>query len=256
MFVRSALFAIVAGMTGLAPAPTRYKVDQRVESTIDLSAFGQGEQVQSQAFVWFFTASYSDSATGTVMHVVLDSLQVDLGMAPVPPGAIDSAKGTSFHAFMDASGKVQSLTASKTGLLTSQFEGFLKGFHPRLKRAAKQGDTWTDTLDVETKSSQATSKTRTVMNYSMGGLEAWDGTPATKLDAAFSGAMTGTMETPAGSADMEGKSTGSATFYLAKDGRYLGGKTTSTGDASISGSFAPAAIPVKNTTTITVNVIK
>jgi hypothetical protein len=68
--------------------------------------------------------------------------------------------------------------------------------------------------------------------------------------------MTGTMETPAGSADMEGKSTGSATFYLAKDGRYLGGKTTSSGDASISGAFAPAAIPVKNSTTITVNVIK
>jgi hypothetical protein len=256
MFVRSALLVTVAGLVGAAPSPTRYKVDQRVESKIDLSAFGQGEQVQSQAFVWFFTASYSDSAAGTVMHVVLDSLQADLGMAPVPPGAIDSAKGTTFHAFMDASGKVQTLTASKSGLLTSQFEGFLKGFQPRLKRAAKLGDSWIDTLDVETKSAQVTSKTHTITNYSMGGVETWDGVQATKLEAAFSAAMTGTMETPAGSADMEGKSTGSSTFYLAKDGRYLGGKTTSAGDASISGAFAPTAIPVKNTTTITVNVIK
>jgi hypothetical protein len=256
MFVRSALLVTVAGLVGAAPSPTRYKVDQRVESKMDLSAFGQGEQVQSQAFVWFLTASYSDSAAGTVMHVVLDSLQADLGMAPVPPGAIDSAKGTVFHGFMDASGKVLSLKASKSGLLTDQFEGFLKGFQPRLKRAAKLGDSWTDTLDVETKSAQITSKTHTITTYSMGGVETWDGVQATKLEAAFSAAMTGTMETPAGSADMEGKSTGSSTFYLAKDGRYLGGKTTSAGDASISGAFAPAAIPVRNTTTITVNVIK
>jgi hypothetical protein len=64
------------------------------------------------------------------------------------------------------------------------------------------------------------------------------------------------METPAGSADLEGKAAGTATFLVGKDGRYLGGKSTSTGEATISGAFAPAAIPVKTSSTVTVSVIK
>lgn len=256
MFVRILMFATAAGLTGLAPAPTRYKVDQRVESKVDLSAFGQGEQPQSQAFVWFFSASYVDSAGGTVLDVVLDSAQVDLGMAPVPAGALDSARGAVFHGYMDASGKVRSLKGSKSGILVGQFEAFLKGFHPRVKVGSKTGDTWTDTLDVESKTTQAATKSHTITTFVMGGTEAWDGGQAARLDAKFTTDMTGTMETPGGSADMEGKSSGTSIFYLGRDGRYLGGKTTSTGDASISGAFAPAAIPVKSTTTITVTILK
>jgi hypothetical protein len=90
----------------------------------------------------------------------------------------------------------------------------------------------------------------------MGGAETINGVTGTKLEASFTSSQTGTMETPAGPADLEGTATGTATFLVGKNGRYLGGTSTSTGDATISGSFAPAAIPVKTTSTTTVSLIK
>lgn len=256
MFIRLAVVAGLAGLSLSAPEPTRYKVDQRVESRVDLSAFGQGEQVQNQAFVWFVSISYSDSAGGTIMHAVLDSAQVDMGMMPVPQPSIDSLKGTVFHGWMDAAGRVQSLSVSKPGTLASQVEGALKTFHPRVKAGAKAGESWVDTLDVDTKTVQMSTKTRTISNYTMGGPETMDGVAATKLEATFTSSQSGTMETPAGAADLQGTATGTATFLVGKNGRYLGGTSTSTGDATISGSFAPSAIPVKTTSTTTVSIIK
>ena len=256
MLTRLAIAAGVAGLSLTAPGPIKYKVDQRIESRVDLSAFGQGEQVQSQAFVWFLSMTYSDSAGGTIMHAVLDSAQIDMGMMPVPQASVDSLKGTVFHGWMDPTGRVRSVTVSKPGALASQVEGALKGFHPRVKVGAKTGETWVDTLDTDSKSAQAATRTRTVSNYTMGGPETVEGLAGMKLDATFTSSQKGTMETPAGAADLEGKAAGTATFLVGKDGRYLGGKSTSTGEATISGSFAPAAIPVKTSSTTTVSVIK
>jgi hypothetical protein len=109
---------------------------------------------------------------------------------------------------------------------------------------------------VDTKTQQMSSRTRTVSNYTMGGPETVDGMAGTKLAATFTASQTGTMETPAGAADLTGTSTGTASFLVARNGRYLGGTSTSTGEATISGSFAPAAIPVKTSSTTTVTVIK
>jgi hypothetical protein len=256
MLLRAALLAAVAGLASMAPATTSYRIEQRVDSRIDLSAFGQGEQQQNQAFVWFTTISYSDSAGGLVMHAVLDSAQVDLGMAPVPPGALDSARGTVFHGFLDGTGRLVSVTASREDLLSGQFGGFLKSFHPRIKAGSKAGDAWTDTLDVETNNPQANTKTRTITNFQMAGTEQHEGVAATRVEAAFNAILGGTMQTPGGPADMMGKSSGTGTFFVAADGRYLGGQMSSSGDATVSGAFTPAPIPIKNTTTVTVTIIR
>jgi hypothetical protein len=256
MVLRSAFAALVAGLSLAAPEPTKYKIDQRIESRVDLSAFGQGEQVQNQAFVWFIAMSYRDSAGGTIVHAVVDSAQVDMGITPVPAGTLDSLRGVVLHGWMDPTGRMQSLSVSKQSTLAAQAEAALKSFHPRVKAGAKAGDTWVDTLDVDTKTVQMSSKTRTVSNYTMAGTETVDGVTGMKLDATFTSSQTGTMETPAGAADMEGKATGTATFVVARNGRYLAGKSTSAGEATISGSFAPAAIPVRTTSTTTVSIIK
>jgi hypothetical protein len=135
-------------------------------------------------------------------------------------------------------------------------EGALKTFHPRVKAGAKAGERWVDTSDVDTKTVQMSTKTRTISNYTMGGPDTMDGVAGTKVEATFTSSQSGTMETPAGAADLAGTSTGTATFLVGKNGRYLGGTSSSTGDATISGSFAPAAIPVKTTSTTTVSIIK
>jgi hypothetical protein len=258
MLLRVMVLATAVGVFAKDPAPpaTRYKVDQRIESRIDLSAFGQGEQVQNGASVWYLSISYADTTGGTTMHAILDSVQLDLGMATPPQATVDSAKGTAFHALLGPTGRVVSLSVDKPGLLASQAEGLLKTFHPRVKRGARPGEAWADTIEVDSHSAQANTRTNTVTSFTMGGAEAWGGEPATRLDATFTGTVTGTLITPAGSADMDGKNTGTAVMYLGRDGRYLGGTSTTAGDASVSGGFAPAPIPIKTTTKTTVSVIK
>jgi hypothetical protein len=257
MFIRFALTTLAATiLMRPAPAPIRYRIEQRSENRIDLSAFSQPEQVHNTAFAWFVTITYSDSAGGAVMHAVLDSLQVDLGTQPVPPGSIDSAKGTVYHGFVDARRKIQKLTASRVSTYGAQFEAVLRSFHPVMKPGAKPGDAWTDTLDIELKTPQISNKSRSVRNYSMGGIENWQGGEANRVDVAYSEASTGTFETPAGAADLEGKSTGTGTWYLARDGSYLGGKSSSSGDGTITVASAPSPIPIKSTTSTTVMLLK
>lgn len=249
----------LAGATGLAlvaPETVRYRVEQKVETRVDLSAFGQGEQLQVQAQAWYVTMSYTDSAGGTVVHAVLDSLQADGGMLPVPQASLDSAAGTVYHGFLNDRSRMASLSMSKASTFGAQFEAMLKGFHPTARRGARQGDQWTDTLDVDMATTQLTSRTRSIRTYQRGAEEPRDGMAATRMDVAFSDSQTGTMETPGGPAELSGTSTGTAIFYLSPSGRLLGGNSSSEGDASVSGSFAPSAIPLKVKTTTTITVLK
>lgn len=255
MFVRFALL-VAAGASFSAPVTMKYRIEQKIEQKVDLSGFGQGEQVQNTKAVWFVTIGYSDSAGGRVVHAVLDSAQVDGGMLPVPPATIDSAKGTTWHGFLNADGKLLSLATTKTSTLGVQFEQALRTLHPSVKRGATAGASWTDTLDLSSKTSQADLKARAIRTFTMGGSEAWEGAQATRIDVAFVGTVAGSLETPGGTAEMMGGGPGTGTYYVAADGRYVGGTSTSQSEAVVTLASAPGPIPVKSTTTTTVSVIK
>ena len=52
---------------------------------------------------------------------------------------------------------------------------------------------------------------------------------------------------------LEGTGTGAGTYYVSKDGRYLGGTNTVNSNMTITMAQAPAPIPLKALTTITVS---
>lgn len=255
MFARFAVILALGAMVS-APAPISYRIEQKTESKVDLSVFGQGEQIQNQDVTWFVTLAYTDSAGGRVVHAVLDSLRTQGGMIPVSPAALDSAKGTTYHGYQDGEWKLRSLTASKASTLGVQFEATLRLLHPSIKRGAAAGARWTDTLDVTTKTDQANLSANTVRNFVMGGAETFEGTAATRLNVEMFTSIKGTLETPGGSAEMAGSGPGTGAFYLASDGRFVGGTSSSNIDALVTLASAPAPIPVKTTTTTTVSVLK
>ena len=254
MLARFALLLAVGSVVS-APVTVQYRIEQKIESKVDLSGFGQGEQVQTQNAQWFVTISYTDSAGGSVVHAVLDSAVMQ-GMIPIPAATLDSAKGTAYHGFLDADHRLTSLTTLKASSIGAQFEGTLRLVHPSMKRGAAAGAKWTDTLDTSTKTPQADLKQHVIRNFTLGGSEAWEGTPATRLDVETVTKVSGSLETPGGSAEMMGGGPGTGTFYLAADGRYVGGKSSSLTDAIVTLAGAPGPIPVKTTTTTTVSVIK
>ena len=255
MFARFALL-LATGSVVSAPVTVKYRIEQKVESKVDLSGFGQGEQVQGQNAFWFVTISYTDSAGGRVVHAVLDSIRMDGGMIPISAATIDSANGTPYHGFIDAEGRLASLTAMKSSTLGAQFEGTLRLIHPSVKRGAAAGAQWADTVDVSSKTPQADLKSNVVRKFTLGGSEAWEGTPATRIDVETVTKISGSLETPGGTAEMMGGGPGTGAYYVAADGKVVGGKSSSVTDAIVTLAGAPGPIPVKTTTTTTVSVIK
>ncbi|MEK7380168.1 MAG: hypothetical protein AAB075_04080, partial [Gemmatimonadota bacterium] len=80
------------------------------------------------------------------------------------------------------------------------------------------------------------------------------GTTARRVQPASSYLLKGAVLTPGGPADMEGKGTGAAVYFVAADGRVLG--STTKGDAMVTMASAPAPIPVKTSTTVTITVLR
>lgn len=250
-------FALLGStLTSTATDPVRYRVEQRTENRIDLSGFGQGEQVQNQAFAWFLTISYADSAGGTAVRAVVDSAQMDLGMMPVPTATLDSLRGLVVHGWMDPTGKMESATAAQASTFSSQVEGLLRSFHPRVRAGAKAGDRWSDTTAVNTKAMQMTTNTSTVSTYTMAGPGSLGGASGLVYDVSFTSDQKGALDTPAGPADLVGRSAGSGKVLVSATGRYLGSESTSAGEATISGSFAPVAIPVRTSSSTVVTVLR
>ncbi len=240
-----------------APAPTRYRIEQQIESQVDLSAFGQGEQVQTQNFTWFTTVALSDSAGGRALHVILDSVQADLGIAQVLAASYDSVRGTVYHGYLDDWGRLQSFTTtSNGGLFQGLFEAQVKGLFPRIKPNAREGESWTDTLSIETDTPQGTMNAVTITAFQLGGFEMQAGVQTTRIDASFTATTRGTLQTPAGPADLEGQGSGTGRYYLTVDGQLVKSASSLTGDALMTGGFAPVPIPIRTTTSTTVTRIE
>lgn len=239
-----------------ARATAQYRIEQRTESRIDLSAFGAPEQVQNTAHAWYLTVSYTDSAGGAALVATLDSLQVDLGTNPVTQQSIDSAAGTIYRGFVGATRQIQSMSASKHSTFGAQFEAVLHSFHPAFKPDAQTGDTWVDTLNVKLNTPSIKTTSQSIRNYRLTGTEVRSGVEAFRVEVSFTERSSGTLETPGGPAELEGTTQGRGTAFFGPGGQYLGGQSGSTGEGNITIATAPSAIPVKTTTSTTVTLVR
>lgn len=241
---------------GAPPVTAKYRIEQRLESRVDLSGFGQGERVQSQRFVWFTTLTYRDSAGGQVFHAVLDSLEIDLGSVPVPPGSVDSARRAEFHGFLNSWGRMTKVSTTPKSTFTAVFESQLHGLHPRRKPGAKAGEQWTDTLTVDTKTGRGeTTHVTTITTFTQGGAERHAGRPALRLGATFTVTTSGTVETPGGPAGLEGTGRGTSTYFTREDGRLLGATSTTSGEGSVNVTAAPTPIGLKTSSTTIITLL-
>ncbi len=246
-------FAFTAGRA--APSITRYRLDLSSKSTVDLTPVGGAEQHSSLDIAGFLTITLTDSAGGRIMRAVLDSIVPD-SAGTIPREAFDSARGSSWHALVAKNGRISELTPIDTTIATSQFAGIIAAFFPRVKPGARVGDTWTDTLDFTNSSDNGTTTARAVTNFQAVSMEKREGVKALHITSAFSSARTGTIPSPQGDLSIDGTGTGKGEYFVATDGRYLGGTSSETTTLTIVGGGAPAAIPVTATNTLTVSLLK
>jgi hypothetical protein len=273
MSVRSTLLASLCLTPFLLPSTppaastTRYRFDLKSETTVDLSVVGQPTQVTNLGLNAWVSMTLSDSAGGKVVHVIVDSLKTETTIPQITPATIDSAKGGMVHGWVDPTGHIKNVTCTPAGnLLLASVQGVVNAVFPRVRAGTKVGDHWVDTTEVSNSgqgnntcdSGQGNNlKVKLILNYSAQGNETVAGLPAIKVTATSTSTVTGTMENPmAGTMEVEGNGTGTGTFYIGNDSRFLGGVLSSTIDQKLKVTMAPAPIPVKTVQSLTVTLVK
>jgi len=262
MFVKLlAASALAAGAVAL-PAPKspvttiNYKINVVAQSTIDLSAVGAGEQKNSTGFTGYFTMTLKDTTGGRALTAVLDSMRVDSATQGITElqSLADSASGATWHGMLTEQGKIDNLTFVRGGAGAQQFEAVLAGFFPRGKaHMRKQGESWSDTLSYSSTSSNGSTSIKLMTVYTNAGEGTYNGAKALTINTTSTTSSVGSQEGPGGDMQLEGSGAGTGTYYVAKDGRYLGGTNTVNSNMTITMAQAPAPIPLKALTTVTVS---
>ncbi|MGE0439166.1 MAG: hypothetical protein AB7S39_01665 [Gemmatimonadales bacterium] len=249
------------GAAGYAAMPAtttvKYRIESKSEQVVDLSGMGQGSQTTALNQTAMITMTLTDTVGGKVMHVVVDSIASD---APVLDPSMDptKAKGAWLHGIVDAWGRTKIVKTSADSMLAvAQLKNTFARFLPVIKPGAKTGDTWVDTAKVDSKTAINAMKTTTVTTFTHGPAESRNGVAGFRIEAASTTTGAGTMENPmAGTMDVELSSTGKETYFVAQDGRYLGGMSSANAKSTIRVAMSPDPIPVTVTSSVTVSVVK
>ncbi len=241
----AALAAAVLVLPALdwAPVTTKYRIDQSLSQEIDATAAGGAKQSISFTTSSFITVTLADSAGGKVMTVRVDSLRGD-SATPIPAAVLDSARGAEFHGFVERSGKPLGLEPASNASAAAQIQGLLSDFFPWVKTGLKVGDSWTDTTAKVNSVGADTVTVRRVSSYKASGNETRGSRKAVRIMEDFTSSVAGTQPTPNGPARIEGSGSGKGSYYVGTDGRYLGGDWQQQSSLKISGSFAPAPLPI------------
>jgi hypothetical protein len=236
---------------------TKYRIETKNETTVDLSSFNQPPQQVNIGLVSWIAVTMSDTTGGRILRLVVDSMKYD-GTAPqISQLSADSAKGGVLHGLVDSKGRVTNLTQQpSTNIFLADIQGVIHSFFPKVKPGAKSGEGWTDTVEVTNTTNGSNVKSSFLINYTAGGQESVSGLTALKLSAASRASITGTIENPqAGTMEVAGTVTGTSTSLVGADGRYLGGSSNSTSDQTLKSAMIPTPIPVKVVRTVQVTVL-
>ena len=246
---------LIVPAIGLAPTTTRYRIDQSLFQEIDATAAGGAKQVISFTTSSFVTVMLADSAGGKVMRVIIDSLKGD-STTPIPQAVLDSARGAEFRGFVERSGKPTGLHPVQGTSAIAQIQGLLSDFFPWSKAGIKTGQSWADTTSKVNGVGVDSVTVRRVSTYKAAPAETQQPRNAVMIIEDFSSQIEGSQPTPGGSARIEGTGSGKGSYYLGKDGQYLGGTWQQQSSLKVSGSFAPEPLPITITQKTKVTTLK
>jgi len=240
-----------------APITMHYRIETKTEQTVDLSGFGQPNQVVNLGIVSWISVTLNDTTGGRVLHVVADSLKYDGGVPQLTQASVDSARGGTIHAFIDGKGHLQNIvTRPEENAFLADVQGVIHSFFPKVRAGVQAGDSWIDTVEVKNNQNGSKITSKFTISYTAGERSAISGVQALKLNSKSSATMSGTAQNPmGGTMEVEGTIAGSSESFIGADGRYLGGSASSTANQVFKVSMAPSPIPVKTLRTVSVNMI-
>ena len=236
---------------------TRYKVETKTETTIDLSAFGAPSQQQDMTLVSWIAVTLSDTTGGRIVKVTVDSMTYSGTVPVLSQATADSAKHGALRGFLDSNGRIKDLTATPAAnVFLADVQGVVNSLFPKVRAGARAGEGWSDTLEVTNTTGGANLKSRFFIDYKAAGEEQVAGLTGLKLTSSSTATITGTMENPqAGTLEVEGTVKGSATSLVTREGRFLSGTADSFTEQLVKTAMAPAPIPIKVVRSVTVTLL-
>ncbi len=252
-----ALGAVTLALPGgrSAPVTAKYRVEQNLTQEVDGTASGAGKDVLRFTTTTFVTVTLNDSAGGRTMRVVIDSMKGD-SATPIPAAVMDSARGGEFRAFLDRSGRPSPLTPTGTSPAAAQVQGLLTDFFPWVRAGFKPGEAWADTSVNTTGAGSDTVTVRRVTNYKAAASETRAAPKAVKITADHTSKVAGNQPTPQGPAKIEGTGSGTGTYFVSPDGRYLGGEWQLRSALQLSGAFSKGPLPITVTQSTKVTAVR
>jgi hypothetical protein len=226
----------------LPPLTVKYRIDQTLNQEIDATGAGAGKQVIRFTTTSYLTVRLTDSAGGKAVRAVLDSMKGD-SAAPIPASVMDSARGGEFRGYLEHSGRPGRLVAVGNPA-AAQVQGLLSDF-----------ESWADTAVATTGEGADTVTVRRVVTYKATGNEGQGARKAVRIATSHTSEVNGSQPTPQGSAKISGTGTGSGSYLVSSDGRYLGGQWEITSALQLSGSFSPQPVPITITQSTKVSIL-
>jgi hypothetical protein len=252
MLPRILLAAAALGVLG-APAETlRYKIEVKSGQQMDMTSLGQGAiDIKLTSSSWVSITS-RDSAGQQLLHVVVDSTQIDAAGLPdaVDPAMMQVAKGTVLDLAI-VGGKLQGITPETIG--SSPGMGFVVAgiallYPPAMRAGVKVGDSWTDTVTTDT--------TTAIGKGTSTQIRQWKASAKEGDAMVFDNTFTGTMTLGGGMADVSGTTKGTNHIIIGSKGPALKASTEGTTNMTMSISAAPSPIQMVATNAVTVTPIK
>ncbi len=228
----------------LGPSALRYMAHQSLHAEQEL----QGQtQVIVRGTRLFLTATVVGPADslGYRLTFTIDSIALDSGTTVPPTVDLSAARGLVFDGRLTPSG-VSTLTLVTDSTRAAPFVqllGLLQTFYPHLPTAGLiLGAEWTDTTTADDRV-VIDVKRRSINHSRAATWEQRAGIRALRLDVTSTYSVSGSGSQLNQPVEVTGSGTGTAHYFIAVDGRYLGGEGTDSSTITVRFPYQSAVIP-------------
>ena len=228
----------------LGPSALRYMAHQSLHAEQELQGRTQVIVRGTRLFLTATVVGPADSL-GYRLTFTIDSIALDSGTTVPPTVDLSAARGLVFDGRLTPSG-VSTLTLVTDSTRAAPFVqllGLLQTFYPHLPTAGLiLGAEWTDTTTADDRV-VIDVKRRSINHSRAATWEERAGIRALRLDVTSTYSVSGSGSQLNQPVEVTGSGTGTAHYFIAVDGRYLGGEGTDSSTITVRFPYQSAVIP-------------
>jgi hypothetical protein len=244
-------------MVRYGPSALRYLIHRRLHIQQALGEQMQAQELGARIYAAAAIAGPADSV-GYAASFTVDSIVPDSGTPQLVADNMSRARRLIFTGRLPARGGFVHTLASDSALAQSliQLLANFRDFVPRIPaEGVRLGAAWTDTVETTQKGGGSEVSRRSIIRSAATAWEDRSGARSLRLEGASTYRLAGAGKNAGQPFELSGLGSGTATAFIAADGRYLGGESHDSVTLNIRLPAQGVAVPVIQVTRTTVAVL-